>query len=53
MHELIENHDKLKAQGIQVFGVFESDNATLQDYLKETPVPFPLIGDSKLVLYKE
>jgi peroxiredoxin len=53
MHEIIENYEALKAKGYVFIAVFESNNETLQEYLKDNEVPFPIIGDPELVLYKK
>ncbi|MBL7812426.1 MAG: redoxin domain-containing protein [Bacteroidetes bacterium] len=53
MHQLIENHDSIQAKGYQIIAVFESANNTLKEYVTETPVPFPIIGDPQLRLYKK
>lgn len=53
MNEIIQNHDSIKAKGYEFITVFESNNQTLQQYLTETQVPFPVIGDPDLVLYKK
>lgn len=52
MHELIANHADIKAAGYQLIAVFESDSATLRGYLQETEVPFTLIANPDLSLYK-
>ncbi len=53
MNEIIQNYDALQAKGYEFIAVFESNNETLQGYLKETEVPFPVVGDPTLVLYKK
>ncbi len=53
MHELMENYEQLKAKNIEVVAIFESSNETLKAYLIDNPVPFPVISDSSLVLYKK
>jgi peroxiredoxin len=53
MNEIIQNYDALQAKGYVFIAVFESNNETLQSYLKETEVPFPLVGDPALLLYKK
>lgn len=53
MHELIENYPKLQAKNIEIIAVFESGNKTLISYLTDTKIPFPILGDSSLVLYKK
>jgi peroxiredoxin len=53
VHDLIENYDSIRSKGYQIVAVYESDNVTLKEYLFETPVPFTVIGNPKLNLYKE
>jgi peroxiredoxin Q/BCP len=53
MNEIIQSYDVLQAKGYVFIAVFESNNETLQGYLKETEVPFALVGDPSLVLYKK
>lgn len=53
MNEIIQNYEAIQLKGYEFIAVFESSNQTLQDYLKETEVPFPIIGDPDLVLYKK
>lgn len=53
MNEIIQNYEAIQAKGYVFIAVFESSNPTLQDYLKETEVPFPIIGDPSMELYKK
>jgi thioredoxin-dependent peroxiredoxin len=53
MHELMENYNQLKAKNIEVIAIFESGNETLKSYLNDSPVPFAVIGDPNLELYKK
>ncbi len=53
MHELIENYERLKSKNIEIIAVFESGSETLKSYLTDSPVPFPVIGDPALILYKK
>ena len=53
VHELIENYDSIHSKGYKIIAIYESNNNTLRDYLTETPVPFPVIGDPKLNLYRK
>lgn len=53
MNEIIQNYEAIQAKGYEFIAVFESNNATLQQYLTETQVPFPIVGDPDLVLYKK
>ena len=53
MHDILENYDQIKASGYEIIAVYESTNETLNKFLKDENVPFPIIGDSELVLYKK
>lgn len=53
MNEIIQNYDSIQSKGYEFIAVFESNNQTLQQYLSETQVPFPIVGDPDLVLYKK
>jgi thioredoxin-dependent peroxiredoxin len=53
MNEIIQNYNAIQAKGYEFIAVFESNNETLQQYLLETEVPFPIIGDPELILYKK
>lgn len=53
VHELIEKYDSISSNGYKIIAIYESDNNTLKDFLTETPVSFPVIGDPKLNLYKK
>ncbi len=53
VHELIENYESINSEGFKIIAIYESDNSTLKDYLTETPIPFRVVGDSKLNLYRK
>lgn len=53
VQELIENYDSISSKGYKIIAIYESNNTTLNEYLSDTPVPFTVIGDPKLKLYKE
>lgn len=53
MHDVLENYDQIKASGYEIIAVYESTNKSLNEFLKDENVPFPIIGDSELVLYKK
>jgi thioredoxin-dependent peroxiredoxin len=53
IHELIQNYDSIKSEGYNIIAIYESSNATLKDYLADTPVPFSIVGDPDLKLYKK
>lgn len=52
MHQLMEEYTSLSAQNIEVIAVFESTSETLSQYIKDYEVPFPVISDPDLSLYK-
>ncbi len=51
LQQLIADYKELQANGITIIAVFESDEKSLQDFLIENPVPFPLIADASSQLY--
>lgn len=53
MHELITNYSALQAKNIEVIAVFESSDEILAEYVKDSEIPFPVISDPDLVLFKE
>lgn len=53
VHELIENFDSISSKGYKIIAIYESNNSTLKEYLAESAVPFTVIGDPTLKLYKE
>lgn len=53
IHELIENYDSISSKGYKIIAIYESNNDTLREYIKETPIPFTVIGNPNLRLYKE
>ncbi len=53
VHELIEDYDSFSSKGYKIIAIYESTNSTLKEYLSETPVPFAVIGDPTLILYKK
>lgn len=53
IHELIENYDSIRSKGYKIVAIYESNNDTLREYIKETPIPFTVIGNPNLRLYKE
>jgi thioredoxin-dependent peroxiredoxin len=53
MHSLIENYTKLQKRNIETIAVFESGNEVLAAYSKDANIPFPVIGDPELSLYKK
>jgi thioredoxin-dependent peroxiredoxin len=53
VHELVENHDSIRAKGYRIIAVFESANETLGDYLSESPAPFSVVGDDKRSLFRK
>lgn len=53
VHDLIENYESIRTKGYEIIAIYESDNNILKDYLTETTVPFQVIGDPELALYKK
>jgi thioredoxin-dependent peroxiredoxin len=53
VNELVENYDSIQAMGYTILAIYESDNVTLSAYLSEYPLPFHVIGDPHLELYKK
>ncbi len=53
MHDILENYDQIKANGYEIIAVYESTNETLNEFLKDETIPFPIIGDPELILYKK
>jgi len=51
LQQLITDYQELQANGITIIAIFESDEKSLQDFLIENPVPFPLIADPHSQLY--
>lgn len=51
LQQLIADYKELQANGFAIIAVFESDEKSLQDFLVENPVPFPLIADADSQLY--
>lgn len=52
LQRLIEDYEELKVNGMAVIAIFESDEETLQAFMVENPVPFPMIADPGLQLYR-
>jgi len=52
-HELLENFDSISAKDIKIIAVYESDNKTINEYMADTHLPYPVIGDPELTLYKK
>jgi thioredoxin-dependent peroxiredoxin len=53
IHSLMENYAKLQQQNIEIITVFESGNEVLATYTKDANIPFAVIGDYELSLYKK
>jgi thioredoxin-dependent peroxiredoxin len=53
MHTLIENYSQLQKQNMEVIAVFESGNEMLASYINDAGIPFPVIGNPDLGLYKK
>lgn len=52
VHELMENYYSIKAKGYTIIAIFESENKILLQYLDDSFVPFYLVGNPDLGLYK-
>jgi thioredoxin-dependent peroxiredoxin len=53
IHELIEHYDSLKLKGYNIIAVFETPDRKLAEYVKDIQIPFPVIGDPDLILYRK
>jgi thioredoxin-dependent peroxiredoxin len=53
MHSLMENYAKMQQQNIEIIAVFESGNEVLATYIKDATIPFAVIGNHELSLYKK
>lgn len=53
IHELNDNYDSINTLGFKIIAIYESSNVTLQTYLSDNPLPFVVIGDPTLELYKK
>jgi thioredoxin-dependent peroxiredoxin len=52
VHQLLNHADQLNNKGIRVIAIYESSNETLRNFIADTPMPFTIIGDPDLMLYK-
>lgn len=52
LRDLREAAPALQAQGLRLVGVFQSGAATLRRHLADAPLPFPLVADPGLALYR-
>ncbi len=52
VHLLANNYEKIKAKGAQVFVVMQSDQQHVQEDLKEFKLPFEIICDDTMNIYK-
>ena len=53
VHELMSHYDSIRSKGFNIIAVFESEHAMLTKYLTDNPVPFAVIGDPELELYRQ
>lgn len=51
-HELIENYEALKAQGLEVIAVYPSTAEKLKGYVNDLNIPFTVIADPEEELYR-
>ncbi len=49
---LSQESARYSAEGIEIIGVFESNNDYIREYLSKRGLPFPIIPDPEGVLYK-
>lgn len=52
VHLLANNYDKIKEKGAQVYVVMQSDQQHVRDDLKEVELPFEIICDDSMEMYK-
>ncbi|MFI5163819.1 MAG: peroxiredoxin family protein [Bacteroidia bacterium] len=52
-HQLLEHYDTLKENGLVIISVYESGKETLTEYTTKEEVPFHMIPDPQLLLYKK
>ncbi len=51
IHELMENYDELRANGVFPIIVFESETSDLEKYISYYKIPIPIIADPESKLY--
>lgn len=52
IHEMKNKYEQLKERGIEIIAVFHSDHESISKYVGKNDLPFPLIGDPDLELYR-
>ena len=53
VHVLAQLHEQFKAKGVQVFVVMQSDPAIVREELKEANIPFDIVCDPAMAIYKQ
>lgn len=53
VHVLARLHEQFKAKGAQVFVVMQSDPAVVREELKEAGIPFDIVCDPSMAIYKQ
>lgn len=52
VHQLIQEYEKLKKLDFRIIAVFESSKESIQQYVGKQDVPFPIIPNPELSLYR-
>ena len=53
VHELIKRKQEIEQANVEVILVFESSNEHIRKYIDHQDIPFKVIGDAELSLYKK
>ena len=53
VHVLAQLHEQFKAKGVQVFVVMQSDPAIVREELKDANIPFDIVCDPAMAIYKQ
>lgn len=53
VHVLAQLHEQFKAKGVQVFVVMQSDPAIVREELKDAGIPFDIVCDPDMAIYKQ
>ena len=51
-HELIKAYQKFKDNNIEIYSIWPSTEDSMKEYVAKSDVPFPLIADPKMRLFK-
>lgn len=52
IHELIQHHQQLQKNGLEVIAVFQSSVDSIRAYVGKQDAPFPIIADPDQLLYR-